>query len=119
MYIANPLGLTALLVLPLIVLLHVVRRRAPLLRVAGVFLWKIATRSTPERPRAGLRSRALACDLATAAAVVTLLCYPRFGPTADDAAGGSWTVVALRVLLAAVALAFAAGAWSESAAERA
>jgi hypothetical protein len=118
MYIANPIGLTAILILPLVVLLHVARRRAPVRRIAGVFLWRSTAGAAPHRPGAAVRSKALACDLIAAAALVALACDVRWGRATDQSADGSWMIVAVRLALAAAALASAAVAWNEWAADR-
>ena len=79
-HFVNPWGLLALLAIPLILLIHLFRRKFPQRRVAGLFLWSGARR---EVPPGLLRDRlpyswSLLLELLAALLLALLLAQPRF-----------------------------------------
>ncbi len=81
MSFGNPLGLLALLALPAIVVLHLLRRRRKERRVAGLFLFADEVRATPAgRTIEPLRrSASLWLELAAATVLALLIAEPQFG----------------------------------------
>ena len=79
-----PLGLLALLAIPLIVAIHLFRRRFPVRPVAGLFLWQIA----PQVPQGGGRisrlpiTTSLLLECLAALALALILGGARFSPAA-------------------------------------
>ena len=117
MYIANPIGLIALLALPAIVWLHVYRPRRPVRRVAGVFLW--GTRTTPSgengRPRPWWSHSSVWLDFLAGLVLVMLAVDVRFASSSqpDDSAGTLGTVY--RVVLCVAVAALLGASWFQRA----
>jgi hypothetical protein len=84
MIFTSPLGLLALLAIPAIVAIHLFRRRFPVRRIAGLFLWQM-TRQTPEG--GGRISKlpittSLILECLAALALALILAGARFSPAA-------------------------------------
>ena len=106
MYLANPIGLIALLALPAIVWLHVYRPRRPVRRVAGVFLWSTRTIPSGEngRPRAWWSRDSVWLDFFAGLLLVILAVDGRFASSSQpDASAGTLGTVYRVVLCVAVA----------------
>ncbi|MBK8978805.1 MAG: VWA domain-containing protein [Planctomycetes bacterium] len=81
MSLGAPLGLLALLAVPVVLVLHLFRRRLPVRRVAGLFLWApegLAARAGRKRSRL-LRTASLALELLAAIAAALWLAGLQLG----------------------------------------
>jgi hypothetical protein len=84
MIFTTPLGLLALLAIPAIVAIHLFRRRFPVRRIAGLFLWQIA----PQAPEGGGKitrlpiTRSLLLECLAALALALILGGARLSPAA-------------------------------------
>ena len=106
MHMANPLGLIALLAVPVLVLLHLYRQRPRVRRVAGVFLWAepAIALTVKARLRSRLTAAALVLDLVAAFLLVLLVLDIRLrSPDQPDVAAETTEAVYRTVLCVAIA----------------
>lgn len=101
----SPIGLAILLTVPAIVAIYTRRRRLPVRRVAGVFLWLDSAKSAQQASDLGGWSRpALIRDVLAVIGLAFVACGLFTAEATDAGERAHWLVVAGR-LLACVAIA--------------
>jgi len=108
----SPAGLAILLAVPLIVAITTRRRRLPVRRVAGVYLWQDAAQSAAQvRDLAGWSRSALIRDVLAVVGLALLACGLFTTEASDAGERAHWLLVAGRTLACVAIAALLSANW--------
>ena len=100
MRLISPVGLAILLTIPVIVAIHIRRRRLPVRRVAGVFLWHDSAKSAQQANGvSGWDRQALIRDVLAVVGLAILACGLVAAEATDASDTAHWTILAGRMLV--------------------